>query len=348
MQRFSWLHDRMTGGSQTRRAPARKPTARFRPQLEMFERRDLLSTLSVTNNLDSGTGSLRAEIAAARAGDTIVFAPSLDGQSITLTSGELDINKSLTINGPGAGQLAVSGGYTSRVFEVDGSSTKVTLSGLTITNGNGLVANGVGGALPFDGGGILNNGSTLTLSGCTVSQNDAGSGNGGGIYNSGSTSTLTVSGCMLSGNIAYDGGGVYNSNGATATIVSSTLSGNIAEGGDYEQGDGGGIYNFEGTVTLSGCTLSGNWAGFDGGAVYTYGYVEVEKHKKNDIVLGTMTISGCTVTGNSAVEGAGFYNASATGSAQTLTISDSVFSNNGPLSEITYYGPFTGGGNSWS
>ena len=61
------------------------------------------------------------------------------------------------------------------------------------------------------------------------------------------------------------------------------------------------MIDFEGTVTLSGCNLSGNYAGFDGGAVYTYGYVEVEKHKKNDIVLGTMTISGCTVTGNSAV-----------------------------------------------
>ena len=104
----------------------------------MFERRDLLSTLTVMNNLDSGTGSLRADIAAAHAGDTIVFAPSLDGQTITLTSGELDIDKNLTIQGPGAGQLAVSGGNASRVFEVDGATTNVTLSGLTITQGNGV------------------------------------------------------------------------------------------------------------------------------------------------------------------------------------------------------------------
>ena len=54
-------------------------------------------------------------------------------------------------------------------------------------------------------------------------------GNGGGIYNSGSTGKLTVSDCMLSANIAFDGGGVYNSNGATATIIKSTLSGNIAQ-----------------------------------------------------------------------------------------------------------------------
>jgi hypothetical protein len=342
MQRFSWLPKRMTDGSQTRRAPVRKPNVRFRPQPEPLERREVLSTLTVMNNLDSGTGSLRAEIAAAQARDTIVFAPSLDGQTIGLTSGELDINKSLTINGPGAGQLAVSGGYLSRVFEVDGSSTNVTLSGLTITDGNGL-----GSALRFDGGGILNNGSTLTLSGCTVSGNSVGSGLGGGIYNSNNTSTLTVSGCKLSGNIAYDGGGVYNSIGATAKIVNSTLSGNIATGGDYDEGDGGGVYDFEGTVTLSGCTLSGNSAGFDGGALYTYGYVEIEKHKEV-IVIGKMTISGCAVTGNSAFNGAGFYNASATTSAQTAMISNSVFSENGPFG-WAYWGPFTsGGGNSFS
>ncbi|HEV3343358.1 MAG TPA: hypothetical protein VG125_23505 [Pirellulales bacterium] len=341
MQPFSWLHKRMTDGPQTRRARAWKPNARFRPLAELLERREVLSTLTVVNNLDSGTGSLRAEIAAAAAGDTIVFAPGLDGQTVTLTSGELDINKSLTINGPGAGQLAVSGGNASRVFEVDGATTIVTLSGLTISHGDSG-----GGTLYGAGGGILNYGGMLTLSGCTVSQNLATE--GGGIYNS--SGTLTVSGCMLSGNSALEGGGLYNNAGATATIVNGTLSGNIASGGDYDEGDGGGVYNFEGTVTLSGCTLSGNSAGLDGGAVYTYGYVEVEKskHKTIDIVIGAMTISGCTVTGSSAFEGAGFYNASATASYQTLTISDSVFSNNGPLNYITYYGPNAGDGDSFS
>ena len=71
--------------------------------------------MTVLNNLDSGAGSLRAEIAAAKANDTIVFAPSLDGQTIKLTSGELDIRRSLTIEGPRAGQLTVSGGNASRV-----------------------------------------------------------------------------------------------------------------------------------------------------------------------------------------------------------------------------------------
>src|SRR5262249_35750736 len=85
------------------RSRARLRPARFRPRLEALEGRDVPSTLTVMNNLDSGAGSLRAEIAAANPGDTIVFAPGLDGQTIQLTSGELAITKSLTIQGPGAG-----------------------------------------------------------------------------------------------------------------------------------------------------------------------------------------------------------------------------------------------------
>ena len=55
------------------RAPfwAKTPTAarprrrRFLPRVDLMEDRTLLSTLTVTNNKDSGSGSLRALIAAA-------------------------------------------------------------------------------------------------------------------------------------------------------------------------------------------------------------------------------------------------------------------------------------------
>ena len=113
-----------------RRSPV-KPRA-FHPRSELLEGRALLSTLTVTNTLDSGHGSLRYEIAHANKNATIVFAPSLDGQTITLTSGELDITTGLTIQGPGAGQLTISGGNNSRVFEVN-ASAPVVLSGLTIS-----------------------------------------------------------------------------------------------------------------------------------------------------------------------------------------------------------------------
>src|SRR5215472_7351937 len=81
MSLFSWLRSRTSLRSVGGRPQQRPAAPRFRPHLEALEDRWLPSTLAVTNNLDSGPGSLRAEIAAARNGDTIVFAPSLDGQT---------------------------------------------------------------------------------------------------------------------------------------------------------------------------------------------------------------------------------------------------------------------------
>jgi predicted outer membrane repeat protein len=237
MPLISWLRNRMTGRPPMRRPAAGTPTARFRPQLEVLEGRDVPSTLTVTSAADSGTGSLRAEIAAAQPGDTIVFSPSLDDQTIKLTSGELAINKSLTIQGPGAGQLAISGGNAMRVFDVSGANTNVTLSGLTITGGNGRWTDDSG-----DGGGILNtNGSTLTLSGCTVSGNSA----------------------------SWQGGGVANLN-ATLNLVNSTLSGNSVT---WTNGEGGALYSGgpDGKVSMTGCTVSNNTAEFLGGGIYTTG-----------------------------------------------------------------------------
>jgi hypothetical protein len=260
MQLFSWLTKRMTGRPQKRRVPASRPAPRFRPQLEALEERWALSTLTVLNNLDSGAGSLRAEIAAAKSNDPIVFAPSLSGQTITLTGGELLINKNLTITGPGAGQLAVSGNNVSRAFEV-AAKKQVALSGLTIENGN---------ANSSYGGGIGNRGS-LTVSGCTVSGNRADE--GGGIFND-AGATLTASGCTLSGNHSYEGGGLFNR--GKATVANCTLSGNSSRSGDMATGYGGGIYNDSvGLLTVSGCTLSGNYAGSGGGSVYNAGRLTV-------------------------------------------------------------------------
>ena len=156
----SWLRKRTTKHHPSATHRSRAP--RFRPRLEALEDRWLPSTLTVTTTADSGPGSLRAEIAAAASGDTIVFAPSLDGQTITLTSGELLLNQNLTIQGPGAAQLAISGNQLSRVFEV-AANMQVTLAGLTILNGN------VG--VEVAGGGIYNNGGTVALRHTAVTGN---------------------------------------------------------------------------------------------------------------------------------------------------------------------------------
>jgi hypothetical protein len=111
--------------------------------VEVLEVRALLSTYLVIGTGDAGvgvgfTGDLRYAIEQAdrETGDsTIVFAPTLSGKTIALNTGPLAINKpsgTLTIRGPGAGELTISGGQQTQVFNVAPSS-RATISGLTIT-----------------------------------------------------------------------------------------------------------------------------------------------------------------------------------------------------------------------
>src|SRR6266481_436765 len=93
--------------------------------------------ITVTNTNDSGPGSLRQALAAANDGDTITFAVT---GAIGLTSGELVINKNITISGPGANLLAVSRAANAapfRIFHVMLGHT-VIIEGLTISNGSVL------------------------------------------------------------------------------------------------------------------------------------------------------------------------------------------------------------------
>jgi hypothetical protein len=326
MSFFSWLacaigNRRSVIGSGLRKPKiaSRKPP-RFRPQLEALEDRWLPSTLTVLNNLDSGAGSLRAGIAAANPGDTINFAPSLNGQTIILTSGELSINKNLTIQGPGAGQLTISstvngqGVYGSRLFEVDGAMTRVNLSGMTINRGGGTAFSGGSPSHPYDsdGGAILNFGN-LTISGCTLTNNRTYNA-GGAIYNAG---TLTVSGSFLSLNNAYgyygNGGGIYNL--ATMTVSSSYLQGNSAG----SHGDGGAIYNApSATATITGTNL----APASIGNTLVYNTAWVGAGIWND---GTMTLNRSSVHFSQAkYQAGGIYN----GRDGHLTIQSSYVTGN--------------------
>jgi hypothetical protein len=245
----------------------------------------------------------------ANAGSTITFDTSaLGSNNITLTKGQLLIADNMTITGPGASKLTLSGNNASRVFNISATTAQVTISGLTISSGSAAY-----------GGGIVNLGS-LTVSDCALSANAASSA-GGAICNIGGT--LTVSGSSLSGNSATaSGGGVSNS--GTATLSNSTLSGNSAllGGGvlNYKQGAtltvnessavidntaafGGGIWN-NSTVTVSASTLSANSATEGGGVVN----------------IGTLRLDKSTLSGNSAQYVGGLFNASGTATLTNATI----------------------------
>src|SRR5262245_19567906 len=98
--------------------PARQRRS-FVPRLESLEDRTVPSTLTVLNNIDKGASTLLATDTHAKIGDTIVFAGSLAGQTITLTSDQLTLNKSLDIEGPGASLLAISGNDQNRIFNIN-------------------------------------------------------------------------------------------------------------------------------------------------------------------------------------------------------------------------------------
>ena len=86
----------------------------------------------------AGNFSLREAIFNSIAGGSINFAPSLTGGTITLTQGQLVIDKALTIKGLGADKLTISGDNASRVFKVDdalNTASRVFIDGLTIANG---------------------------------------------------------------------------------------------------------------------------------------------------------------------------------------------------------------------
>src|SRR6185295_608017 len=96
------------------------------------------ATITVINTADSGAGSLREALASATNGD-IIDATGVSG-TITLTSGELLITNGVSVNGPGPANLAINGNFpntTNRVFRIMNATT-VSLSGLTITNGNNI------------------------------------------------------------------------------------------------------------------------------------------------------------------------------------------------------------------
>jgi len=275
-------------------ALAQQKAAKLRHRVERIDEKGHAfptNIIVVTNTDDSGPGSLRDALAIANDGDTI-DATGVSG-TIFLTSGELQITHNLTINGPGAGSLAVNGNGTSRVF--DNIVRNVTISGLSITNGS--VTNGGGGGIFNDGG----NSATLALNNCTVTGNDAEF--GGGIVNM--NGTLMVSNCTISNNGGiFGGGGISNSafDGiATLIITNSTISGNSA--GDY----GGGIANVAAgsvtataSVTVSNGTLSGNSVLGEGGAI---------ANRAPDVGnFATLMITNSTISNNSATADGGGIN----------------------------------------
>ena len=280
--------------------------------VEALEDRHLLTTFVVTDlndnllaNLEGDAQfSLREAIHAANTdtsvdgsepgggADEIVFSEGLTG-TIILSGTRLEIFDSLTITGPGAELLTINGNNESQIFFTIGDSTDVTLSGMTLTGGNG-----------DNGGAIENDTATLTVIESTISGNSAAV-DGGGLRNA--RGTLTVTGSTISGNTAGDDGGGLDTFYGAVTVTNSTISGNTAN-------DGGGLTHYFGTVTVTGSTISGNTANVAGGGMGGN---------------GTLTATNSTISGNSAQFGGGLFNEGGGLTVTDSTISGNLASGDG-------------------
>jgi len=199
---------------------------------------------TVTSLADDGSdGTLRSVIQQAWGGDNVKFGVT---GTITLSQNQLEVNKNLSISGPSAANLTISGNDSTTVIMVDAGSS-VSLSGATIANGNSI-ANGNG------GGGIWNKGS-LSLRNSVISNSSTGCNcnSGGGIRNDGG---LTVDSSTFSGNSGAYGGAIGN--WGTLSVTNATFAHN---GAAY----GGGIYNGA-TGSVVNSTFFSNSAGLSGAA----------------------------------------------------------------------------------
>jgi hypothetical protein len=208
------------------------------------------ATITVTNTLDDGPGSLRQTVRDAVTGDTLVFSADVFSKplTVTLTGGPIAITKSVTIDGSAGGAVrpAISGNNTNRILQVS-AGTEVALSSLGVANGycnlcvgGGILNNGVlsltnvilsGNGADLGGGAVVNYG-TLSVLNSTFTSNTSGAGDGGAVLNYG---TMNLINGTFAGNSAYHAGGIYNS--GTLVVLGNTIVNNSGTpGGIYSSG----------------------------------------------------------------------------------------------------------------
>jgi CSLREA domain-containing protein len=295
-------------------------TSVFASELEYLPAKHTVTKLADTNDgACDADCSLREALAAAAPDDTIGFAPGLTG-TITLGS-TLTISRNATINGPITGSIIISGNNAVRVFYVN-YGIHFTLRNLTVANGRIKGRDGAAGinsqaGSTAGGGGLYNNGGTVSVVDCTFSGNRAvggsggarapglgdgaegvpgGDGMGGALFNTG---TVFLINSTFSDNRAIGGGG---GNGHAVGHYGATKQFNGGTGGD---GYGGAIYSSRDAWVKS-CTFSGNAAsggtgGFagrglngqpgssSGGAIYRIGALTII----NSIVANSSSGGNC-------------------------------------------------------
>lgn len=271
------------------------------------------ATYVVNTTADSNDGScanpcsLRDAINAANGDgstDTITFDPSVTG-TINLGSPlSISTPHGLTIQGPGASSLSISGQGSTGIFEITStggpgdpfSTTPNVISGLTLTDGSSATPGGAVVSVTEDP--LVVSDDVITHSTSTNSNSDGG---GGGVF---ATGPLTIKSSMISGNSAAHGGGVevnpsyaYGGGsppfkyGLPLVIEGSTISHNHAlstgPGFGPGLGGGGGVAAYGSQLVVRNSTISGNTSVESGGGI-------------DDLSKYGMKVSHSRLTGNTA------------------------------------------------
>ena len=283
----------------------------------------LIIVNSALDNTIAGDGftTLREAVLEANAdaaGDTIVFDASLQGSTITLSSGQLIINNDVSIdgdtNGDNKADITIDGGGQRILKIVEsnflGAYTDVDLKSLTLSNG---VATQAGGG--DDGGAIYvgNNVGSLDVLDTTFYNNSATFGGGALHVQSG---VVTIVNSLFNGNTAGVYGGAIRGMGGDINIINSTLSGNTTNG------TGGGIIMQDGNLVMTNSTVTLNRADSDGanisdgGGLFAGGFA-------------TATINNTVISGNTS----GSANA-ANDLSGTVTLNSSFIGGNAQLGSL--------------
>ncbi|MFC2330454.1 MAG: beta strand repeat-containing protein [Treponema sp.] len=253
--------------------------------------------------IDSSNGGtwkkLKDAIAAAEDGDVIKISGEIKATSTSDNSGELVVNKNITVKKADGASTAVLNANkdgtdvpptTHRIFKVTSGKT-LTLQNLTLKGGKPDASNENG-----YGGGILLQGGTLDMKNCDVKGNE--SEGGGGIY-AGKVGTaaasVTISGGTIGGTDEADKNktGSYNSGGGIyiGAYCSLTMKDNAKVIGNETGVSGGGIFaDANSTLDFDHCTVTGNKASGSGGGIHA---------------IGALTMDHCTVDDNSTTGDSG-------------------------------------------
>jgi len=223
------------GNASTAPATDQRGIQRTQADIGAYEARMPVITVDILadeedGNLSAGDVSLREAIRFVNDGGIVNFAPNLQGV-ITLNLGELRIGHNISINGPGAKALTVSGNYQSRVFVISPNIT-VDLKGLSIAKGDSKSYDGV----------AINNFGNLTISEAMILNSSTESGS---IIFNGTNASLN----LYHSTVAYnstDSGVILNY--GTMTVRNSTFSNN------------GGLTNIEnrGFLDINASTIAGH------------------------------------------------------------------------------------------